>query len=48
MTASDSLELSKILAKQRDEFHLVKKHVEASAWTCNWLMSSESLAANEW
>jgi len=30
MTASDSLELSKILAKQRDEFQLVKKHVEAS------------------
>jgi cell fate regulator YaaT (PSP1 superfamily) len=30
MTAGDSLELSKILAKQRDEFQIVKKHVAAS------------------
>lgn len=30
MTAGDSLELSKILAKQRDEYQIVKKHVEAS------------------
>ncbi len=30
MTPSDSLELSRILAKQRDEFQIVKKHVAAS------------------
>ncbi len=30
MTHGDSLELSKILAKQRDEYQIVKKHVEAS------------------
>jgi cell fate regulator YaaT (PSP1 superfamily) len=30
MTPGDSLELSKILAKQRDEYQVVKKHVEAS------------------
>jgi len=30
MTHGDSLELSKILAKQRDEYQVVKKHVEAS------------------
>lgn len=30
MTPGDSLELSKILAKQRDEFQIVKKHVAAS------------------